>query len=113
MLTEKDIQDLKKKLEKEQEDLVSELQEVRRPLAAEMGDDVDHLEEEADETEAFITNQSLDQTFKERLENVKAALFKISQNKYGYCEKCGHEIELEVLQADPETRFCKACKAGK
>ena len=28
------------------------------------------------------------------------------------CEKCGHEIEHEILKVDPETRFCKACKAS-
>lgn len=110
MLSEKEIQELKKKLEKEQNNLLAELKEVRKPMVSEMGDDVDHFDEEADEAESFIANQSLDQTFKERLENVKAALFKIEQGKYGFCEKCGHEVEYEVLKIDPETRFCKNCK---
>jgi len=41
---------------------------------------------------------------------IKMTLFKIEQGKFGFCEKCGMEIDHEILGIDPESRWCKACK---
>ena len=42
--------------------------------------------------------------------SIKAALSKITRGIYGKCEKCGGVIENNVLEIDPETRFCQQCK---
>ena len=47
---------------------------------------------------------------KNNLENVNIALGKITEGTYGLCEKCGEQIELEVLKAEPESRLCKTHK---
>ncbi|MBI2592671.1 MAG: TraR/DksA C4-type zinc finger protein [Candidatus Colwellbacteria bacterium] len=75
------------------------------------GSDVDHGEEESDETEEIITNDSVRRTLREHLGNILSALAKINDHKYGVCENCGKEISLDLLKVDPESRLCKNCKA--
>lgn len=111
MITEAEFKKLKQELEEEQASLIAQLKKLRQPEATEMGGDVDHLEEEADEAEEMSTSIGLQKTFKERLENIKATLFKMGQGTYGVCEKCGNEIDIAVLNADPESRWCRVCKA--
>ncbi|MDA8096588.1 MAG: TraR/DksA C4-type zinc finger protein [Clostridia bacterium] len=41
------------------------------------------------------------------------ALDKIDQGRYGYCDHCGAEINMERLEAIPYTTMCMACKAGE
>ena len=111
MLTEKEIEGLKKKLEKEQAEIVAELNGLQKSEAINMGSETADLQdEEADEAEAEVTEIAMTQPLKERLENIKATLFKIEQGKFGFCEKCVTEIEKEILEIDPESRWCKSCK---
>lgn len=112
MLTSEEIQKLKEKLEKEQADLIAQLNHVNEPEAVDMGSDVNHGEEEEDETEELATNIAVEHNLKERLENIKMTLFKIEQEKFGFCEKCAAEIGKNVLDVDPESRWCQSCKLG-
>jgi RNA polymerase-binding transcription factor DksA len=50
---------------------------------------------------------------KNRMDDINNALQKIGTGKYGICEKCGEPIEEEILNIDPESRFCKKDKVGK
>lgn len=111
MLTEKEIENLKKKLEKEQADIMAELNGLQKSEAVDMGHETaDIQDEQADEAEELNTDLAISQPLKERLEGVKATLFKIEQGKFGFCEKCGAEIEKEILEIDPESRWCRVCK---
>ena len=111
MLTEKEIQNLKSKLEKERADMTALLNGVQKADARNMGDDItEYDDEEADEAEELATAIGVAGPTKERLETIKATLFKIEQGKYGFCEKCGAEVEKEILEVDPESRWCKVCK---
>ena len=65
---------------------------------------------ETDEAEEFSNKIGVEQTFKERLEDVRRALEKIEKAVYGKCEKCSMEISSEVLNLVPESRYCKHCK---
>lgn len=111
MLTDKEIENLKKKLEKEQAEIVAEINDLEKPEAINMGSETADLQdEEADEAEETATDIAMAQPLKERLEGIKMTLFKIEQGKFGFCEKCLAEIEKEILEIDPESRWCKACK---
>lgn len=78
-----------------------------------MGSDIDHGDEEADEAEERGIAYAVQIPLKERLNAVLDALHKIKNGSYGACEKCSGKIETEVLNADLESRYCKACKALK
>lgn len=111
MLTGKEIENLKKKLEKEQVEIVAELNGLQKPEAVDMGGETADLQdEEADEAEELNTDLAISQPLKERLEGIKATLFRIKEGKFGFCEKCLAEIEKEILEIDPESRWCRACK---
>ncbi len=111
MLTPKEIENLKKKLEAEQSEIVAELHALQKPEAVDMGHETaDIQDEQADEAEEINTDLAISQPLKERLEGIKMTLFKIEQGKYGFCEKCAAEIEKEILEIDPESRWCKHCK---
>ncbi len=70
-------------------------------------------EEQADEVEEMASKFALAQVIGRRLQRVKKALTKMKGGGYGVCEKCGKEIELELLEIDPESRLCRECKRGK
>ncbi|MBI3046226.1 MAG: hypothetical protein HYY86_01605 [Candidatus Harrisonbacteria bacterium] len=109
-LSEKELQNLKEQLEKEAGELEAQFGVVSK--TPEMGSDVESdFSEEADEAEELSNNLGMQDTLKSRLQDIEAALDKMAQGKYGKCEKCGMDIEPEVLKANPESRLCKMCKA--
>lgn len=44
------------------------------------------------------------------LSEIKRALNKIKQGKYGICEMCEDEIHIERLKVKPFARFCIKCR---
>jgi DnaK suppressor protein len=111
MLTKEEVKKIKEKLENSKKEFEARIKELE--TIPELGTDVDHFEEEADEAEEFSTNIGIEQVYKERLKNIKAALNKINDSKkkkYGLCERCGKEISIKLLNINPESRFCRGCK---
>jgi len=108
MMTEENIKELKAKLEATKLDLETETKGLDE--APDFGSDVDSDDEEVEETEALGTNLGTRDILNRRLTNVMSALQKIEKGTYGTCEQCEKEIELKLLQVDPESRLCKACK---
>ena len=102
------IQEYKEKLEKEREKLIDEL--IKEESGEDFGSDVDSYDEEADEAESLGDKLALGQVTRGKINEIDAALNRIRDGKYGICEKCGKEIEEEVLAISPESRFCKNCK---
>ena len=43
------------------------------------------------------------------LSRIEAALRRIDEDEYGYCQKCGEEIAPARLRVDPAAAFCVAC----
>ena len=41
------------------------------------------------------------------------ALLRIESGTFGLCLRCGREIPVSVLERDPTTRYCTACKQHK
>ncbi len=108
MLTKEKIEELKGKLEATEKELSKQIKSLEK--APDYGSDTDHFEEAAEEVEEFSKDMGVEQTFKERLNDVSRALGKIAAGTYGVCENCHKEIELKILEIDPESRYCKACK---
>lgn len=67
-------------------------------------------EEQADEVEEMASRFALTEVIRRRLTRVKSALSKMQNKTYGICEDCGKPIEGKLLEIDPESRYCKACK---
>ena len=88
--------------------LVGEIKQTETP--SKFGSDVDHFDEETDEAEEMGNQLAIGQDLKNRLAEIDIALGKIKSGGYGICEKCGKNIEKEILDVDPESRFCKEDK---
>ncbi len=101
-------EEYKKKLEKERQKLIDELMKEETP--EDFGGDTDHFDEEADEAEALGDKLALGQVTRGRINEIDVALNKIQEGRYGVCEKCGKQIEDEVLNISPESRYCRNCK---
>ena len=107
----------KEELKKMEEKLLSEKMKIEGDLAGmkeklDFGSDIDHSDEETDETEEFGTYLSVKRTQDSRLNQINKALSKIRSGTYGICEKCGKPIEQKILDIDPESLLCKNCKRG-
>lgn len=110
MLNEKQLQELKEVLEKEAGELEAQLSSVSK--TKDFGSDVEtDFSQEADEAEEFANNLGLQDTLKERLQNIEEALDKMSRGEYGKCENCGKDISFELLKVNPESKLCKDCKS--
>jgi RNA polymerase-binding transcription factor DksA len=108
-LTKEQIEKFKEKLTGTKTEISADLEKLKEGL--DFGDDTDSLEEETDETEEFSHYVGVKKLLDERLKAVEEALEKIGKETYGICEKCGGEIESEVLEVVPESRLCKKCKS--
>ncbi len=107
-MTKEKLAEYKTALEREQKLILAEINQNEKPV--DFGSDIDHFEEESDEAEEAGNQLAIAQGIKGRLDDVEVALQKIRDGKYGICEKCGNEIEAEILDIDPESRLCKHCK---
>jgi RNA polymerase-binding transcription factor DksA len=52
------------------------------------------------------------ETLKTRLDDIDAALRKITDGTYGICERCGREIEPARMEYRPTSRRCVNCKSA-
>ncbi len=108
MLTSNQIKKFEEKLFVIQKDLEAQIQELEKEV--DFGSDIDHFEEEADETEETGNRLALKFELEKKLERVEKALRKIKKNNYGFCENCHQEIDEETLEIAPESEFCRQCK---
>ena len=102
-------QEAEKKLQQTQADLEKELKDLGE--VPEMGSDTEGetFDTETDEAEEYSKNLGIKDALKGRLRAVKDALAKIKDGNYGKCEKCGMQIPEEILEVNPEARFCSHC----
>lgn len=103
------LKEYKTKLERERTLIAGEVKQTEKPV--DFGDDVDHGEEGTDRSEEVGNRMAIAQDLQNRMAEIDAALEKIKNGKYGICERCGKQIESEVLDIDPESRYCKSDKA--
>jgi len=116
------LKELKEKLEKEKSQIEEELKKFAKKDEKLKGDwdtrypkwdgeaGSSSLETMADELEEYESLLPVEHVLELKLRDIDSALEKIKKEKYGICEKCGKEIEIERLKAIPEAKFCLKCK---
>jgi DnaK suppressor protein len=114
---EKNTQNFKDLLLKELEVLEDQLASIGRKNPDESGDweavatdlDEDNADEfdVADDLEHFENNKAELEQLEIQLADVKSALEKIENGKYGLCEICNKPIEQDRLEANPSAKTCK------
>ena len=109
MMTTDDIKKYEEQLLALRDQLSHEIKEVIQ--GADMGNDAGDADEESDEAEEKNIAHAEQIALKERMHAVLDALEKIVRGAYGVCEKCSGEIQSDILEIDPESRLCGACKA--
>jgi len=107
-MTKEKLSAYEKKLRDEKERLMNEIKKYSE--AEDFGADVDHGDEEADESESYANRMSIATALKAEVNEIDMALNKIAMGTYGTCGKCGKEISEEVLSVAPESEFCSDCK---
>jgi DnaK suppressor protein len=124
-MNEKLLKELKEKLEKEKSQIEEELKKFAKKDKRVEGDwdtrypkwdgeaGSSSLETMADELEEYENLLPVEYALELKLKDINLALEKIGKGKYGICENCGKEIEIERLKAIPEARFCLKCKTKK
>lgn len=60
----------------------------------------------ADQIEELITNVPLVEELEGRYKDVRRAIQKMEDGKYGICEVCNEEIPMDRLEANPAARSC-------
>lgn len=99
------------KLNKEMKELGIKNPEVKGDWI-ERADDLDtvssDLNDVADRTEEYDERRATLATLEGRYNDIRRALKKIADGKYGICEVSGEPIEEDRLEANPAARTCKA-----
>ncbi len=111
-----DTKHFKEKLEEELAVLTGELSKIARinpsnpndwePIPANMDTLEADKNEVADRIEGFEKNTALVKELEIRFNNVKEALKKIEDGKYGICEDTGEQIPVARLEANPAAKTC-------
>lgn len=112
-----DTDKYKTRLEEELELLVKELKTVARvnpdnkedwePKETDLNVGTADPNELADKREQYKENDAILYDLEIRYNNVKLALKKIEEGRYGICEISEKEIEEDRLDANPAARTCK------
>jgi RNA polymerase-binding protein DksA len=81
------------------------------PDSDDLGADLDRgFADSAHSTAERARLVALVEELRQNLRDVDHALGKIERGGYGVCERCGHPIGAERLEAIPWARLCIACK---
>jgi len=105
----------KEKLEQLKQTLLEERKRIQENIKVlgknmDLGDSPGMDNEEADESEEADNELGAIEVLKERIANMDVALGKMESGTYGACEDCGENIELELLEVNPESAVCRECK---
>lgn len=103
------------KLQELKETLLSEKARIQENIGVlqkdlDFGDSPGMDNEEADESEEAANELNTIQTLQDRIVNIDAALQRMEAGTYGVCEDCGQDIDLALLEANPESAVCRDCK---
>jgi len=113
-MKEKELKEIRKKLEKYKQGLEGELDRMAKvsekgeyaPKFPNYGDDED---DNILEIENYSENVKIEERLERLLNQTKKALRNIKDGSYGYCKNCGKQINLERLKAYPIASTCSRC----
>ena len=97
----------RKKLEKERQQTVAEIERLREYLRTQPESGSDEVDLDVYEREK---NLALVRRQEKRLAEIDDALRAAKKGTYGICERCGKPIDPARLKALPETTLCIRCK---
>jgi len=110
MLTDKNLQEFKVKLEERKVQILKNLKDTSEELndirGLELNDEADYAESSSRTT---IDSAILVQQRKE-LNEIELALGKIVSRTYGICEMCEEPINIKRLEVKNFARYCIACR---
>lgn len=115
------LNQLKKKLEKEKENIEKELSKFAKEDKNLKGDwdtkfpsfdketGGSSLERAADEVEEYESLLPVEFSLEKKLQDTNLALEKIKKGTYGICEKCKKPISTQRLKVFPAAKTCRKC----
>ncbi|HHB81195.1 MAG TPA: TraR/DksA family transcriptional regulator [Aliiroseovarius sp.] len=101
-----DIAKYKAQLAKREAELDARLLEIEAELDSHHSKDWEEL---ATEREGDEVLEREGQLAKEEIAKIQAAYARLEEGEFGYCVKCGAEIQPERLDLVPFTPFCRKC----
>ncbi len=113
-----DIKHFKEKLEEEKSVLEVELSGVARvnpdnpedwePTPSDLNIPKSDKNDMGDAMEEFENRSAVEVELENRLHNIKKAISRMEDGKYGICKICNEPIEIDRLEANPSAETCKA-----
>ncbi len=104
-----DLNQIKKKLEKEKEEIKLLLEGIVKETEEAIEESVSASDELADKYE-YKQEKHLEEDFlRKRLMKIEKALQRIKDGTYGFCQKCHQEIEKTRIEIDPAVDLCRKC----
>jgi DnaK suppressor protein len=107
---QKELEEIKLKLGEMRENLSKNVEDKKNldMLEPEVGDSIDQASQSLDKEILF----ELSDNERKTLDNIDAALRKMDNGVYGFCEHCKNQIEKKRLKALPSARYCLPCQSG-
>ena len=103
------VEQCKQKLEQQRAALEKEINELKRQLSGERENFAEEEERAQADVERLEKEARLESLTREK-NHVEHTLKKVSDGKFGVCEKCGGEIDTERLTLLPTACLCMKCK---
>lgn len=100
------MQQLKRQLEQELQEIEQRLEESERPQATELSNYDNHPADNASDLTDQLTEMAMDEHREDTVEEIKKALQAMADGTYGKCVVCGEEIPLGRLEAMPKALTC-------
>jgi len=111
------LEELRKQLQHEKEELEKNLSRIARPVNAKEGDYETTFDEigsdrddNATEVDQYSDNVPVENTLEKKLQEVMDALERMEKGTFGTCENCKKDISIERLKANPAAKTCIECK---
>jgi len=100
------MQQLKRQLEQELQEIERRLEDSERPQATELSNYDNHPADNASDLTDQLTEMAMDEHLGDNAEEIKKALQAMADGTYGKCVVCGEDIPLGRLEAMPQALTC-------
>ena len=108
-MKKRDVQNFKKLLEGQLEELLEEADNTVSGMTSQKENFPDTTDRAALETDRNFMLRIRDRESK-LIRKIKKALQRIENDAFGICEECGEEISSQRIKARPVTSYCIDCK---